>query len=46
MERRAQKMAKRQLLSLVVPVFNEAEIINVFYERTRQVLAGLASLSY
>ena len=34
------------LVSLVVPVFNEAEVIGVFYERARRALAALNGLSY
>lgn len=31
-------------LAIVVPVFNETEVIDVFYERTRQVIASLDSV--
>jgi len=36
----------KQLLSIVVPVFNEVEVIDVFYQRTKKVLNSLESLSY
>jgi dolichol-phosphate mannosyltransferase len=39
-------MNNRQLLSVVVPVFNETEVIDAFYERTRKVVESLDSISY
>ncbi len=36
----------RPLLSIVVPVFNESEVIAAFYERTRQVVESLDRFSY
>lgn len=36
----------RQLLSVVVPVYNEAEGIDAFYERTKTVLEGLSELDH
>jgi dolichol-phosphate mannosyltransferase len=35
-----------QLLSLVVPVYNEAEVIGVFYERATAALSVLGDLTY
>jgi len=37
---------KKQLLSIVVPVFNETEVIRTFYDRTKKVVDSLDSLSY
>lgn len=39
-------MANSKLLSVVVPVYNESEVINVFYERTKIVLDQLQALPY
>lgn len=39
-------MNKKPLLSIVVPVFNESEVIDAFYERTRKVVNLLDFLSY
>lgn len=36
----------RELLSIVVPVFNETDVIDVFYKRTRDVLDSLKSITY
>ena len=38
-------MSKR-LLSIVVPVYNEAEVIHAFYERTKKVVDSLNGMSY
>ncbi len=34
------------LFSVVVPIFNEIEVIDTFYERTKRVLDGLADLDH
>ena len=39
-------MTDRALLSVVVPVFNEAEGIAHFHERTQATLRGLTGLRY
>jgi glycosyltransferase involved in cell wall biosynthesis len=39
-------MERRRLLSIVAPVFNEAETIPVFYSRIKTVLNSLSSLSH
>ena len=36
----------RELVSLVVPVFNESEVIGVFYARARAALASLPGFDY
>ena len=36
----------RQLLSIVVPVFNEAEVIGETYRRLTRVAAGLDGMDY
>jgi glycosyltransferase involved in cell wall biosynthesis len=35
-----------RLLSIVVPVFNEIEVIHAFYERVKNMLDSLNSISY
>jgi glycosyltransferase involved in cell wall biosynthesis len=39
-------VAKRQLVSLVVPVYNESEVIGAFYQRATAALAALNALDY
>jgi len=39
-------MARNHLLSVVVPVFNETEVIPAFYERIRGVVNSLDPMSY
>jgi len=39
-------MDQHRLLSIVVPVFNESEVIGAFYERTRQMVKSLDRCSY
>jgi len=39
-------VGKKQLLSIVVPVFNETEVIPAFYERTKRVVDSLDAMSY
>jgi dolichol-phosphate mannosyltransferase len=36
----------KQLLSVIVPVFNESEVIETFYRRASQALAGLPGCDY
>ena len=38
--------ATGNFVSLVVPVYNEAAVIGLFYERATRVLAALDGLSY
>ena len=38
--------SERQLLTVVVPVFNEIEGIDAFYDRTKAVLDGLSGLDH
>ena len=40
-----QPLGQKQLLSVVVPVFNESEVINKFYERMKEVMKSLDSLA-
>jgi len=42
----AERLTARGLVSLVVPVFNEAEVIGAFYERASQALRALDGLDY
>ena len=42
----AERLTARGLVSLVVPVFNEAEVIGAFYERASQALGALDGLDY
>jgi glycosyltransferase involved in cell wall biosynthesis len=42
----ANESSNRQLISLIVPVFNEAEVIGAFYERASAALASLDGLGY
>lgn len=42
----ANQPINRGLVSLVVPVYNESEVIGVFYERATRALAALDGLSY
>lgn len=42
----AYSINKKQLLSVVVPVFNEAEVVGIFYERLKKVVESLDSMSY
>ncbi len=37
---------KKQLISIVAPVFNETKVIDAFYERMRKVVDSLNSFSY
>jgi dolichol-phosphate mannosyltransferase len=37
----SEKMSKKQLLSVIVPVYNEFEVIDVFYSRTKKVLEAI-----
>jgi dolichol-phosphate mannosyltransferase len=39
-------MKKKKLLSVVVPVFNEKEVIETFYEEAKKVLDSLNSFTY
>jgi polyisoprenyl-phosphate glycosyltransferase len=39
-------MEPKKLISIVVPVFNESEVINAFYDRVKRVLISLDSFSY
>ncbi len=39
-------MDKSYFISIVVPVYNESDVIDVFYERTRKVMKELADSSY
>ena len=39
-------MSQKKLISVVVPVFNETEVIGVFYERMNKVLKSLEFYSY
>ncbi|MFT5465588.1 MAG: glycosyltransferase involved in cell wall biosynthesis [Verrucomicrobiales bacterium] len=39
-------MSERQLISVVVPVYNDEEVIEAFYERTTGVLNGLDGFAY
>ncbi len=39
-------MERKELLSVVVPVFNEAEVIDAFYKRTKEVMKGLDWLDH
>lgn len=41
LERRAARRPSRPLLSVVVPVYNEAEVLDIFLTETQAVLAGL-----
>ena len=41
-----QRMNSHSLLSVVVPVFNETEVIDVFYERAKQAISSLERMSY
>lgn len=36
----------RQIVSLVVPVFNESEVIGTFYERARAALSAIPGMDY
>lgn len=40
-----QPLGQKQLLSVVVPVFNESEVIDKFYERMKEVMKSLDSLA-
>jgi len=42
----ASPIGEPQLLSVVVPVFNESKVIGVFYERASKAIASLQSLNY
>ncbi len=39
-------MNTTSLLSVVAPVLNEAAVISAFYDRMRQVVDALSSMSY
>jgi len=39
-------MSSKALISIVTPVFNEVEVIELFHERVRKALAGLDSVTY
>lgn len=39
-------MSDKKLLSVVVPVFNETEVIDAFYERMKDVVDSLGSMAY
>ncbi|KPK00267.1 MAG: glycosyltransferase [Nitrospira bacterium SG8_35_4] len=39
-------MKDKELISVIVPVFNEAEVIGTFYKRLKSVVESLAPLSY
>jgi glycosyltransferase involved in cell wall biosynthesis len=38
--------ARKSLISLVVPVYNESEVLGAFYERASQVLASIPDFEY
>src|ERR1051325_5244500 len=40
------RIRDKNLISLVVPVYNESEVINTFYRRASRTLASLADLDY
>lgn len=42
----AKNVSKRDLISVVVPVFNEIEVVDSFYERIRGVFASLSELDH
>lgn len=42
----AKRIADRSLISLVVPVFNESEVIGTFYQRASAALADLRGFTY
>jgi dolichol-phosphate mannosyltransferase len=44
--RPAQPTTERPLISLVVPVFNESEVIGTFYDRASGVLGGIPDFDY
>lgn len=39
-------MSNKARVSIVTPVFNEVEVIELFYERVRRVMAALDSMAY
>lgn len=39
-------MSDKELVSIVTPVFNEADVIALFYERVRRAMAGLDATAY
>jgi glycosyltransferase involved in cell wall biosynthesis len=39
-------MSKKARVSIVTPVFNEVEVIELFYDRVRKVMAALDSMAY
>ena len=39
-------MSKQKKLSIIVPAFNEVEVIDTFYARVKRVVETLDSLSY
>lgn len=45
LERRAARRPSRPLLSIVVPVYNEAEVLDIFLTETQAALAGLPVVS-
>lgn len=45
LERRAARRPSRPLLSIVVPVYNEAEVLDIFLTETQAALAGLPAVS-
>ncbi len=44
--KRKEKLQDKRLISIVVPVFNESEVIDEFYRRTREVIDPLEGFSY
>ena len=42
----ATRIAERSLISLVVPVFNESEVLRTFYERASATLGNLRGFAY
>jgi glycosyltransferase involved in cell wall biosynthesis len=38
--------SSRDLLSVIVPVFNESAVIQAFYDRTTRALAAIAGLQF
>jgi dolichol-phosphate mannosyltransferase len=42
----AKRIAERSLISVVVPVFNESEVIGTFYQRASTALADLHGAAY
>ncbi|NIT99588.1 MAG: glycosyltransferase, partial [Nitrosopumilaceae archaeon] len=39
-------MKKKKLISIIVPVYNESEVIEAFYKRVREVIYSLSNYAY